>query len=371
MNLNKKWLLPALVLALIGTSAPASATNILFASGEDSGFTSSNSLYTSIDTTSGLYRSSFAREALKTFYDNGSYYLSPAFTATSNLWFHAYVYYGSNYGEFANDIGLILYSPDGNARILLRQTGTQGQFKISTKTASGTVTDLATTSSNINPLTLHVMDLHVSYTCSSAGGVTLYEDGVQVINYSGNPCTDSATSLNQVALGVLGATNGSNTSCGNGGDATCWSEIIVADGDTRGMALWTLAPQASGNTQSWTPNTVGDINPTSINDSNFIATTTTGALSEWTTPTSPPSGAWNVLAVAQDARVSAGYTGPQHFEWLARTKDGSDHVTGSVAPLDGSFSNYNGVWATNPYTSSAWSITDIAAGFNLGIESLN
>jgi hypothetical protein len=195
----------------------------------------------------------------------------------------------------------------------------------------------------------------------------MYLAGTQVINFSGNPCTDAATQLNQVEF--ASANGGAGGTVSNGG-GTGWSEIIIADQDTRGMGLWTLNPTAAGNTQSWTPNTVANVNKATINDTTNVSTGSNNALSEWTTPTSPPAGTWNVLAVVQEARVLRGTTGPQNFEWLLRTTDGTDHVTGSVNPST-SFGNFsNQIWATNPFTTSAWAITDIAAGFNLGIESL-
>ena len=79
-------------------------------------------------------------------------------------------------------------SPDGVSRIVLRQTGTYGQIKVSTRNAAGTITDLATASSNFSAAARN--DQKVNYTCSSSGGIALYIDGTSVISYSGNPCTD-------------------------------------------------------------------------------------------------------------------------------------------------------------------------------------
>ena len=125
-----------------------------------------------------------------------------------------------------------------------------------------------------------------------------------------------------------------------------------------------------GNTQSWTPNTVGNINEVIISDTTLVSTNVNDALSQWTTPTSALSGNWGVKAIVQEARVRIGTTGPQHFDWSLRTAS-TDYVAGvSNAPLT-SFSNFkNQLWTTNPNTSGAWAITDIASGFNLGIKSL-
>jgi hypothetical protein len=205
------------------------------------------------------------------------------------------------------------------------------------------------------------LDVHIDYTVS--GGVTVYYNGVSVASFSGDPRTDAATQLDHFAFSSI--SNDNVTS-----NITQWSEWIVADADTTAMSLWTLAPQASGNTQSWTPNTVGNINEIQINDTTSVSTTTNNALSQWTTPTTAPSGAWNVLAIVQECRLQRGATGPQHADYSLRT-GGADFVAGlSLAPAT-SFGNFNNqIWATNPNTSAAWAITDIAAGFNLGVKAL-
>jgi hypothetical protein len=185
--------------------------------------------------------------------------------------------------------------------------------------------------------------------------------GVQAINFSGDPRTDAATQLNQVEL--AGVSNTANAT------ASCWSEVIIADEDTRGMSLWSLPPAAAGNTQGWTPNTLANINKTTINDATVISTSSNNTLSEWTTATSAPSGAWAVKAIVQEARVSVGGTGPQHFDWVVRTA-GTDFTAGASVAPSGTLSNFSNMWATNPNTSSAWAISDIATGFNLGIKSL-
>jgi hypothetical protein len=135
------------------------------------------------------------------------------------------------------------------------------------------------------------------------------------------------------------------------------------------MALLTMGPVAAGNTQSWTPNTVGNINKVGANDSTFISTTAASALSQWTQPTALPSGAWTVAAIVQNARVENSVTGPQHFDWLART-GGADYLAGVPQAPTLAFSSFQHLWQTNPNTGLPWQPAEIiAAGFNLGIES--
>ncbi len=339
---------------------------ILFAGGED---TSIAVIGAAIENTTNtlFYRSAFARVAISA--TNGTSTADPpanrlqtaAFTSSSVLWIHMNA--SLNGITSTSDVqGLIVRSPDAVSRILIRQTGTSGQIKVSSRNSAGAFTDLATASSNFVTQTNTKVDIKIDY--SSSGGVSVWFDGAQVINFSGDPRTDAATQLNQVEFASF------NNRASGSTIGTFWSEIIVADEDTRGMALWTLAPQAAGNTQSWTPNTLANINETTINDATLISTTANNDLSQWTTPTSPPSGSWGVKAIAQDARVRVGTTGPQHFDWSLRTAS-TDYTAGTSNAPSTSFGNFNNqLWVTNPNTLGAWAITDIASGFNLGIKSL-
>lgn len=334
---------------------------ILWAGGEDTSVTFVGPNSFQINTG---YRTAFARTALRTYEASGANdpptnrITLPTFAPANPMWFHARLQ-PEGLGAVLNQQALLFRSPDGVSRLVLRQTAANGQLKLSTRTAAGVLTDIgaASTTLLVNGVNYGV-DIRIDY--SATGGVILYFNGIAVINYGGDPRTDSATQLNQVEL-----------ASSQNGQYSDWSEIIIADQDTRSMALWTMIPQASGNTQSWTPNTVGNINETAINDANFVATTANNALSQWTQPTALPTGIWNVLEIVQNARVQAATTGPQHFDWSCRS-GGADYLAGqSNAPVSGgSFQNFAYAWATNPHTGVAWTPADIAGGLQFGIDSL-
>jgi hypothetical protein len=279
-------------------------------------------------------------------------------SAISQFWFHCQFQTNSASGGTLSNAQLFRFCDGTTSRLAVRGTGTNGQLKISKRTAAGTFTDLVTGTSGAFTSGVTAVDLFVNYAVS--GQVTLYLNGVQVADYTGDVTTDSATTLSGFTFG------GIQTAVQNG-----ISEIIVSSSDTRGKALWTLTPQAAGNTQSWTPNTVTNINEVTLSDATFISTTANDSLSEWTTSTSIPSGSWSVDAIVQSARVEVAVSGPQHFDWVIRTADGTDNLAGdSNAPIT-SFGNFkNKIWATNPKTGTAWATSDITTGFNLGIKSL-
>ena len=188
------------------------------------------------------------------------------------------------------------------------------------------------------------------------GCVRLYIQDIFAGMYVGDVTTDSATTLNSAdfANPVVA------------GSQMVWSEIVIADTITINKGLQTLAPLAAGTTQTWS-GVVGNINPTTINDVNFISQGAASALSGWTT-NSLPSGFWIVDAVIQEARAAVGSIGPKHFAWYIYVSS-SNYTTGSNAPST-TFTNFsNQIWSTNPGTSSPWLQSDIT-GINLGIESL-
>ncbi len=330
---------------------------ILFAGGEDTSFTMTSAAFSG-----GIRRTSFARGAI---FMSGDPTTDPpnsratpptAFTPSSDLWFHAQI--ASETNLMSNGAQLLRFTDGSTARIVVRCTATAGTFKISTRNAAGTFVDLVTASAiTLSNSVTHVLDLHVVYAVS--GSVTLYWDGVSIATYSGDVTTNGATTLDNFQI-----SNNHNT------NSTYWSEIIIADEDTRSMSLWTLVPVAAGNTQNWTPNTVGNINELVSDDAAFVSTTANNDLSEWTTSITPPSGVWNVRAIVQEARVEVNLTSPQHFDWAVRVS-ATDNLAGtSNAPIVGSFSNFHYQWNQNPHTSADWVIGEITTGFNLGIKSL-
>ena len=356
-------------------------TTLYFAGGEDTSFATLNTF--SMGTLSGSWRTAFSRGAVfGVYYPSGPpaawppnmSAVTPNLGALSNFWVHGQnIKSAGSSGTFgassvtnANYSGTTMLGvadSSGVGRILVRGTGTAGQLKISTRNAAGTIVDLATTAAGAFPVTAFgtpvAIDLFVNYAVS--GQCTLYINGANVADTGPgvNITTDGTTSLSEVYYSTCAADT-------YGTVWGFWSECIVQSTSTLGMALQTIPPVAAGNTQSWLPNTVGNINETTINDANFIAATAANALSEWTVSTSLPAGSWTITAVAQEARVSVGLTGPQHFEWLQRTSDGTDHVNGSVAPTT-SLSNFQNILPLNPHTGAAWNAGEL---INSGIESL-
>jgi hypothetical protein len=268
--------------------------------------------------------------------------VSPFSAPASSFWFHARMTtFDSQPQTTLNNVVLRLM--DGSTgRLYLRGTGTAGILKISKRTGAGVFTDLVTMTTPMVFTGNHInaIDLYVNY--FSSGTVTLYVDGVVAATYSGDVTTNSATTLN-----------------------------IVAAQPLIGSALWTLEPRAAGVTQTFTPNTLANINELIIADGTFINSVVNNNLSGWTTPTVYPTDVlpaqvWAVCGVVQTTRARF-VTSAQSFAYHVWT-NGTDTGGGDVA-LTASFANYGPqIWSKNPVTLLPWETTEVAvAGFNLGV----
>lgn len=329
---------------------------IYFAGGEDTSYVSSASL--SVSTTASQYRSAYSRCGINFSGGSQSFPLAAFGKITfsspqTSYWFHAQLYYGPS--SLSNYILMSFHDSAGVERLVLRTGAGSNQIKLSTVTSGGTFADLATSATGVYTSN-SLMPIDIQMTYAVAGSFTLYFNGAVVLTFTGDVTAAS------------GVTTMAGATLSNG----IWSELIVASDSTQFRSVYTLAPAAAGNTQSWTPNTVGNINEVTTNDSTTIGSSTANQLSEWTTTTSIPAGTFTVDAVVQEVRISGAGGAPANFEWLCRTADGTDHVQSPGVSPGASLTNINsgGIWSLNPHTGAAWLTSDITSGFNLGVESL-
>jgi len=363
-----------LFLAALLLPLPAAAA-VLWFGGEDTSFTTVGTV-TPASTPAGTFDANLARGTFHLTNTSvvadppANYFKTPTFTASPIIWVHANVWIGSSPANTNNQQTLWVYSPDGVGRVYLRQTGTAGQFKLSTANAARTFSDKATASGNFAVSTLQSVDWLIDYSCSAGSVTQLYIGGVKVIDYTGNLCTDAATSLNQASFsGLLNASAGGCGTTSHG----CWSELIVANEDTRSMRLATLTLQASGNTQGWTPNTLANVNKFAIADGTFVSDTVGNVLSQWTVPTAAPGGTWAVKSVSIEARLLKSASGPSQFDWSWRIS-GANYLAGLTAALTTSFANYRIQQDTSPATATGWAIGEVyntgGNQMNIGVKSL-
>lgn len=143
---------------------------------------------------------------------------------------------------------------------------------------------------------------------------------------------------------------------------TYYSELIVADGDTRNARLDLLRPASVGAYSDWSGPvaSLSDDDPTT-------GMTTVDANDLQSTVLTPYSGANNVSNVVQITTSVRGINSPTKLQHLIRMS-GVDHLTSS---FDVPFSKDYQItdWAENPATSLPWAADDLAAA-EFGFKSI-
>lgn len=363
-----KYLLPLLLLAL-----PARAA-VLFQGGEDIDMQPAITCGTDcgVATSTTTFRSTWARSSLSVVFNNGGdpsamRWVTPNFTPTSDVWFHAQFCMGTlvaacgtNNASTSNSQMIRFIDDAGNAAIIVRGTGTNNQVKISSRTAGGVFTDLVTCTGAFGAL-LTQIDVEVKLDAAT-GVTTLYNNSVQICTFSGNTTNgDGSTHIQSVEI------SSPWTAAQQTG---FWSEIIVADEDTRPMNLLTMYPTGNGNQVQWSPvnacTTVLNDNP--FNDLVYASAGTNLLTQECAIYQTLPAGSFSVKTVAQTARVLKGGTGPQHFDFVTRF-GGSDFYSSDQSP-NFSFQDFQFYQTTNPSTSLGWTTSDLVnPGLQFGLYS--
>lgn len=268
--------------------------------------------------------------------------------ASSDLWFSMRINCSGN----ASGQWITFYDPSGVRRLILHASG--ASTLLNTRTSSGTIATIATFAWAPTKSSLRKIDVHVVY--GTSGSVTIYEEGTQVATYSGNVTTESATQLQSCDIGGV-YTSG----------VAYFSEIIVADQDTRAMSVVTLTSSTAGAAQQWT-GTATNVNQNSLtNDVNFIYSGTNDQIQQYK-PGSLPSGSFSVKAVVHSARALIGAAGPQHLAFVTRVGS-TDYDSSNYTPTT-TFGPVQHVQSVNPSTSSAWAVADLAStNLQYGVKS--
>ena len=347
-------------LALATFMPSPSLATILFAGGEDVDFTFIGSV--SITTSAGQFRSGYARESVGAANSSTASdpptnrFLTPVVANQTVLWIHGTNVAGLS-STTANNQMIGVYGSDGVRRLLVRQTGTNGQVKISKRDSGGTITDLVTCTVGAWPIGggTQKLDWFVNY--AVAGEVTLYVNGTQFCDYVGDVTTNSVTAVNQVDFAGQTSSAGIN-----------WSEVILSTTDTRSMNILTCYPVANGTNMAWT-GSFANVNGTTANDATPLTSSASNQVGEFTCP-ALPAGSFSVPAVTQTARLLKGASGPQTFRFIIRPSSGStDYDNGSDLSLTTNFANYSTVWSLNPACSCSWTTADVTTGVNQGAKS--
>ncbi len=269
--------------------------SILWCGGEDIDFPNGASVVTS--TTAGVFRTGYAREAVQPGVGTSSY--SNAFSggAITSGWMQARCYYAAS-GNVTNFRLFGITTSGALAKGIYVGVGSANSRLAIYKYDGTTLTKLAEetgnslTSGAINLLTLKFSNFGSSCT------INLYSNGGSaVISGTYDASISGVSNLDSVVLFTP-----------NVNYYGLFSEVVIADEDTRGFSIVTHAPNAAGTTNDWT-GAYTDINETAINDSTAVYVNMTGKDEQFNL-TNLPSGKWGIKAMRIVARMAKSNSTP-------------------------------------------------------------
>lgn len=330
----KKWL----SVILIASSVPAHSA-VIWVGGEDLDF--SGTLCTT--TASWCYRSGYARQALKAC-NSWTGITSSTFPAQTSAWFSVRV---RNPSCAAGNLHFGMIKAGTNNGLWVG-TDSTSNWRVALYTYDGTTqvklaSEAGTTLIGDN---LHKIDVQVTnYNGGASGNAKVYIDGgtTPVINYTGNLAVGGNTSLNAINL--------SNNNC-----EWWWSEVLVADSDTRSYSVVTHVPNAAGTTNTWTSAAFGNINPVTINDAVFAYDSVAGDVFQYKMSALPSTNT-GVAAVKVSLRGVNTSTGPQAIS--IGVNHGGTAFYPAAQTMNTGWSLYEQIFQTNPVTSAAWTPSDV------------
>lgn len=256
----------------------------------------------------------------------------------TSAWFSVQYY---TVGSMANWlIGLSGGSSPPNGLYIYISGGQVTLNKVSSGSGTSLASEAGLSVGSMN--TLYKLDMQVSsYGASST--VKIWVNGTLVITFTGDTSVSGMSGFDRVLTG-------------NSVSAALFSEIIVADEDTRLMNLVTMAPNGAGTTDLWT-GTYSNVNPVTINDANYVYSNVTGQDEQFNC-IDIPSGTWTVKAVMAVARAAVSPSATATQLALGVNSGGTVNVGSNIA-LAGSFAPYQRLMATNPVTSAAWAQSEM------------
>jgi hypothetical protein len=327
---------------------------ILFMGTEDDAFQGGGAALSALTTTSGYYRSSWSRGALKTASTGATNFAySNTFIggAVTSAWFQAQLYQAVALRSFDYCcFGLTTTANLGRGIYLGVNLTTIKLFKWDGTTLT-TLASESGTSFALTTLNSYTVNLQ-NYGASSTINVYAAGGSSPIITFSGDCRVTGVTNFDTFALGSA-----------QGGSAALYiSECVVADIDTRTLNIKTHTMSAIGDANAWT-GTYTDVNEASINDATMIYTNSTNQDCQFNID-DLPTGTWGVICVGVSARAahSVGSTATQIG---LSFKSGGTINNGTAQSPGTSYGPLMALYSTNPVTSAAWTQSSLnSAQFN-------
>ncbi len=255
------------------------------------------------------------------------------FAASTSGWLHFSLYHDDTvHNEADNQIFRLIDS--NTAQVVLQLDGDNGIWNLEYWDGSVFV-ELAAVTLNEDVLTKYDIEWNID---NASGVFRLYQDGVLLSEFTGDTLHTGFTTINRVEL---------NSGTSFASFHAYFSEVIVADEDTRGWRLVTIAPTADGNDTAWT-GTFADIDEIDINDGDLINSPTADQIENFVYGDIPAAfDGFEPAAVVVSARGQNGGAGPSNVQANVRS-GGTNYFSADLAGISGSFGPLQAVFATDP-----------------------
>jgi len=311
--------------------------------GEDTSFSLGSAV--TVVTTAAHFRSGYARCSIYQI-TNGAISKSSLFPggAVSSAWLSCRSF-AINPTTAGGRLAIGFGDSAGNSGLFLGiDTATGAKLTLS-KYNGATTTQLATESGTSLSAVLQRMDMQVVGPLNAVT-VNVYLDGVLLITYTGD-ISAIMTDFDSVYIARS-----------SGGQLFEFSEIMVADDDTRSrLGLLTFALTGDGTTTDWT-GAYSTINGTTISDASPNYTNTNDLDQEFDV-TNQPTGTFAVEAIKLEVRAAKAAGTPTQIA-LGYNEGGTVTVEGDIA-LTTSYATYEQLDLVNPRTAAAWDASIINA----------
>jgi hypothetical protein len=324
--------------------------SLLFMGGEDidfkrfhgSAFTTTNASY---------FRANYARGAItlsganSTTLENMSKADADFVRPSNDFWFTARLYVDPFIWTPSGWRNFLWFNDDNQRRLGFQWNGNTRHLRLVRFDAQGAATVIQeTTEPFIASDGLHRIDVQVGY--GSAGRVRFFMNQVPFIDVTTDVRSAGSTSLNGFTISGM-----------NGAEfrSTGWSEMIVAEADTRTLVLKTHAPVATATGHEWI-GSQSDVNEITLEPTTMITTHQPERDARFTV-TGLPAGNYGIRGFKVSSYAARGVGGPQNLQIGVKTQ-GADALSDPVT-VDTGWTRVNAIFETNPNTNQSWTINEI------------
>lgn len=290
-----------------------------------------------------------------------NYAATPTFSA-NDFWVHFNAEISWNFDAINNTSPYVLLVSGGTPYLGIGLNGSSQHTILvwngSSWVATATGTAITWTSGR------NIFDFYVKVGTAGTGQVRLYRNGAPYCSNTTTVDTTFAGAVSNFAeMRLVGPSTGTNNT------VLYYSEVIVADYNTIGSKLVTITPNAAGNYTGFTSGAYTDIDEAVLDASDASSGTVGQRISAGFTDLSALATGEAITSVKASAAMSKDAGGPQSANLFTRISTTDYDGTSVAAPASLTATpQVTQVWATNPATATAWTVSDINAA-QFGVKS--